>query len=62
MTPGRVAAPLLRAPAVAWRYIGAHTLHTCENCEAWATAAPISAGWTVRSALLPGSVETVGYT
>ena len=62
MTAGRSAAPSVSADSVAWRYIGAQTAHTRENCDACATATSISAGCTVRSALFPGSVEVVGYT
>ena len=54
--------PRASPAVVTWRYIGAQTLHCWENRDAWTIAAARSAGWTVRSALAPGSVETVGYT
>ena len=57
---GRLA--LANAPDVACRYMGAQTLHTWEKRDAWAKAAAVSAGCTVRSAFVPDSVETVGYT
>ena len=57
------AVPACPSPAtVTCRYIGAQTVQCWENRDAWTTAAARSAGWTVRSALVPGSVETVGYT
>ncbi len=62
MTEGWSSAPRASAPTVAWRYIGAHTLHTWEKRDACETAAATSDSCTVRSALLPGSLETVGYT
>ena len=43
-----------------WRYIGAHTLQTAENRDACASAALISAGSIVRSALAVACVLTVG--
>src|SRR6202046_1784667 len=59
----REAVPACPSPAtVTWRYIGAHTVHRWEKRDAWTIAAARSAGWMVRSALVPGSVETVGDT
>jgi hypothetical protein len=37
-------------------------VHRWENRDAWTIAAARSAGWTAKSALVLGSVETVGYT
>ena len=59
----RADAPACPRPAtVTWRYMGAQTVQCWENRDACTSAAARSAGWTVRSALIPGSVETVGYT
>ena len=60
MTEGSTAAPRFSATTVACLYMGAHTLHTCEKRDAWTTATSRSTGWTLRSALLPGSVDDVG--
>ncbi len=50
------------AASVSWRYIGAYTLHTWENRDAWATATAVSSGSTDRVELAVGWVLTVGYT
>ena len=54
--------PAASEAAVRWRYTGAQTEQTWENRAAWATAAPTSAGWILRSALAVRCVLTVGYT
>ena len=56
------ASPSPSAALVACRYIGAHTLHTEENCEAWPSAMSVSSFWIARSELRLASVDTVGYT
>ncbi len=57
-----LAAGLVKAGWVTWRYSGAYTRHAFENRDAWIWAAARCSAPIRRSELGPGWGLTVGYT